>query len=163
MTSPPPHKFWASADDWQPGFVILGANVDIILTSPPPSPVVISVDGLWGAHKWTVYPQPYCSEFPYLAWMPLHLSNGSAPSSVLTQSVDKSMWRAHSEHSNLHVIDSTLLDTLTQEWVSIKVALQDPYQIIASDPSFLSVWRPAEAYVRAFVALTQLGKEFRAW
>ena len=163
MISPPPHKFWASADDWRPGFVILGANVDVIPTSPPSLPVVIGVDGLWGPHEWTVYPQPYRSEFPYLAWMPLRLSNGSASSSVLTQSVDKSMWRAHSEHSNLHVIDSILLDTLTQEWVSIKVALQDPYRIIASDPSFVSVRRPAEAYVRAFAALTRLGKEFGAW
>ncbi|KAF8262933.1 hypothetical protein EI94DRAFT_639978 [Lactarius quietus] len=164
MPSPPPHKFWASADDWRPGFVMLGANVDAIPTSPPLPPVIIGVDGLWGAYEWTVYPQPYHPEFPYLAWIPLRSSNAAIPSNVLlTQSVDKSMWRAHPGHSNLHVVDPTLLGKFTREWTSFKVTVQDPFQNISSDPSFSSVRIPTEAYVRAFAALNRLGKEFGAW
>lgn len=163
MSSPPPHKFWASADEWRREFVILGANVHAIPTCPPPSPVIIGVDGLWGAHEWTVYPQLHHPEFPYLAWIPLHSSNSAVPSNLLTQSVHKSMWRAHPNHSNFHIIDSALLDKLTCKWRSIKAAVQDPFQTISSDPSFSSVRRPAEAYLRAFAALSRLEKEFGAW
>jgi hypothetical protein len=144
MSSPPPHKCWAFADDWQPGFVILAANVNSIPTSPPAFPVIVGVDGLWGGHEWTVYPQPYRSEFPYLAWIPLRSSDAAVPSSVLSQSVEKSMWQAHPNHSNSHVIDSTILDQLTREWTSIKAASQDPFQTISSDTSFYSVQPPAE-------------------
>jgi hypothetical protein len=63
----PTHAFWASADEWRAGFVMLGANVDTIPTPPPQSMVIIGVDGLWGAHEWTVYPQPHHPEFPYLS------------------------------------------------------------------------------------------------
>jgi hypothetical protein len=142
---------------------MLGANVDVILTSPPTSPIIVGIDGLWGAHEWTVYPQLHSSEFPYLAWIPLCLSNAAIPSSALTKSVDKLMWQTHSDHSNLHIIDSTLLDKLTWEWATIKDSLQDPFHIISSDPSFLPVQCPAEAYVRAFVALSWLRKEFGTW
>jgi hypothetical protein len=90
--SSPLHKFWASADDWRPEFVILGANVEAIPPPPPPPPVIVSVDGLWGAHEWTVYPWPHHPQFPFLAWIPLHLSTATIPSIVLTQSVEKSMW-----------------------------------------------------------------------
>ena len=163
MSSPPQHKFWASADDWRPEFVILGANVETIPTFPPPTPVIIGVDGLWGAHEWTVYPQPYRPEFPYLAWIPLRSSNSAVPSNVLTQSVQKSMWRAHPDHTNFHVIDTVLLDKLTHKWTSIKAAVQKPLKIMSSDPSFSSVRRPTEAYIRAFASLSRLGKEFGAW
>ncbi|KAH8976391.1 hypothetical protein EDB92DRAFT_1961740 [Lactarius akahatsu] len=93
MPSPPPYTCWASAEEWWAGFVILAANVDAIPTPPPQSGVVIGVDGLWGAHEWTIYPQPHRPEFPYLAWIPLHLSGPSVLSSVLTHSIDKSMCR----------------------------------------------------------------------
>jgi hypothetical protein len=139
MSSPPPHKFWASADDWRPEFVILGANVEAIPTAPPLPPVIIGVDGFWGAHEWTVYPQPHHPQFPYLAWIPLRSSNAAVPSNVLTQSVYKSMWRAQPDHPKYHVIDSALLDKLRHEWMSIKAAVQDPFHIISSDPSFSSV------------------------
>lgn len=36
------------------------------------------------------------------------------------------MWQAHPRCSNMHVIDSDLLDGLTVKWRSLKVALQDP-------------------------------------
>ena len=47
----PPYACWASADTWQPGFVMLRANVDGILTPPPHSAVLVGVDGLWGPHE----------------------------------------------------------------------------------------------------------------
>jgi hypothetical protein len=73
------------------------------------------------------------------------------------------MWQAHPDRSNSHVIDSALLDKLMHEWMSIKAMVQDPFHIISSDSSFSSVQRPVKAYVRAFVALTRLEKEFGAW
>jgi hypothetical protein len=142
---------------------MLGANVKAIPTPPPPPPVIIGVDGLWGAHEWTVYPQPHHPQFPYLAWIPLHSSTATVPSIIITQSTDKSMWQAHPDHSNFHVIDPTLLDKLTHEWMSIKAVVQDPFHIISSDLSFSSVWCPTEAYNRVSAALTWLEKEFGAW
>ncbi|KAN0129458.1 hypothetical protein V8E53_012640 [Lactarius tabidus] len=73
------------------------------------------------------------------------------------------MWRAHPDLSNFHVIDSALLDKLTHEWTSIKAAVLSPFQIVSSDPSFSSVRHPAEAYIRAFAALSRLEKEFGPW
>ena len=137
MSSPPSHKFWASANDWRPEFVILGANVETIPTFPPPPPVIISIDGLWGSHEWIVYPQPYSPEFPYLAWIPLCSSNSAIPSNILTQSVHKSMWRAHPDHSNFHVINTTLLKKLTHKWTSIKAAIQIHFKQFLPNHPFL--------------------------
>ncbi|KAH9031989.1 hypothetical protein EDB84DRAFT_1562111 [Lactarius hengduanensis] len=163
MPSPPPHTCWADADAWRSGFVILGANTNAIPTPPPQSQVIIGTDGFWGAHEWTVYPQPHRREFPYLAWIPLRQSNTTVPSNVLTYSVDKSMWQVHPDKSNIRVVNPTLLDKLTKEWMSIKAAVQDPFKTISSDPSFSPVRHPMEAYVRAVAALSRLEDDFGAW
>ena len=160
--SSPLYTCWADADDWRPGFVILGANVNSIPTPPPQSQVIIGADGFWGAHEWTVYSQPHRCEFLYLAWIPLCRPNTSDPSDIHT-SVDKSMWRAQPSQPNIHVISGPLLDKLTKKWESIKAALEDPFKKISSDPSFLSVRHPKEAYIRAFAALSRMEKEFGAW
>jgi hypothetical protein len=160
--SAPLHTCWASADDWRPGFVILGANIKAIPTPPPQSPVIVGADGSWGAHKWTVYPQPHHHEFPYLTWIPLCQSNTSVPSSIHTP-VDKLMWQAQPDQPNIHAISPPLLDKLKKEWESAKVELQDPYKTFSSDPSFSSVRYLKETYVRALAALIQLEKDFGAW
>jgi hypothetical protein len=158
--SSPPYACWAPADDWRPGFVILGANVKAIPTPPPQSPVIIGADGFWGAHEWTVYPQPYRREFPYLAWISLPSPN---PSGVLSRPVEKTMWQAHSHKPNTRVINPTLLDALKGEWKSIKAAIEGPFQTVSSDPVFSSVRHPREAYIRAFAALSRLEEDFEAW
>ncbi|KAH8992144.1 hypothetical protein EDB86DRAFT_2830574 [Lactarius hatsudake] len=162
MPSPPPHTCWADADAWRSGFVILGANTDAVPTPPPQSQVIIGTDGFWGAHEWTVYPQPHRHEFLYLAWIPLRQSN-TVTSNVLTYSVDKSMWRVHPDNSNIRVVNPTLLDKLTKEWISIKAAVQDPFKTISSDPFFSPVRHPMGAYIRAVAALNRLEDGFGAW
>ncbi|KAI9460483.1 hypothetical protein BJY52DRAFT_1261983 [Lactarius psammicola] len=162
LPTTPPYTCWASADKWRAGFVILGANVNAILTPPPQSTVIIGVDGLWGAHEWTVYPQPYCPEFPYLAWIPLRPSNSSTPFDVLTCPVDKSMWQARPDISNIHVTNPDLLDKLTVKWKSLKAALQDPFKDVSSHPGS-SIQRPMKAYTRAFEALSRLEQDFGTW
>jgi hypothetical protein len=156
VMSTPLYTCWASADDWQPGFVILGANVKAIPTPPPQSPVIIGADGSWGAHEWTVYPQLHHHEFPYLTWIPLRQSNTSVPSCIHTP-VDKLMWQYHPDQPNIHVISPTLLHRLTQEWESVKAVLQDPSK------TFSSIQYPKEAYLRALTALIRLEKDFGAW
>jgi hypothetical protein len=159
MSSPPPYLCWASADDWQHGFVMLGANVDFIPTPPPRSPIIIGVDGLWGFHKWTTYPQLHCPDFPYLAWIPL--SSPSTPSDVLTRSIEKSMWRAHPSHSNLHIIHPDLLDELTVRWKDLKAAI-GPFHHIFCNP-MPPIQRPMKVYTRAFEAFSRLEQDFGAW
>ena len=85
---------------------MIGANVKAIPTPPPQSPVIISTDSFWGAHKWTVYLQLYPREFPYLAWIPLR-QHTSIPSSIHTP-VDKSVWQAHPDQPNIHIISPAL-------------------------------------------------------
>jgi len=159
---PPPYACWASAEEWQTGFIILGANIDFILSPPPWSAVVIGADGLWGAHEWTVYQQLHRPEFLYLAWIPLHLPIPSIPSDILTRSVDKSIWRAHPGKSNIHVVNPDVLDKLTVKWKALKVALQDPFNDISSHPNPL-IQCPMKAYTRGFKALSRLEQEFAAW
>ncbi|KAH8993551.1 hypothetical protein EDB86DRAFT_3078591 [Lactarius hatsudake] len=166
MPTPPPginYTCWASADDWRPEFIILGANVNAIPTPPPQTAVVIGTDGFWGAHEWTVYPQLYHHQFPYLAWIPIPLPHTSIPSDVLTRSVEKTMWQAHSHTPNTQVINPALLDELTREWTSIKDTIQDLFKTISSNPSFSYVQHPKEACVRAAVALRRLENDFGAW
>lgn len=162
FSPPPPYACWASADTWRPDFVMLGANVGAILVPPPRSEVLIGVDGLWGAHEWTIYPQPYRPEFPYLAWIPLRPSNTSAPSDVLTRSVDKSMWKAHPNHSNIHIVSPHVLDELKVKWETLKAAVQDPFHEIISNPR-PPIQHPIEAYKRALEAFSRLGQDFGAW
>ncbi|KAH9176165.1 hypothetical protein EDB89DRAFT_2129346 [Lactarius sanguifluus] len=161
MPSPPPYTCWASAGEQRAGFVILAANIDAILTPPPWSGVVIGVDGLWGAHEWTIYPQPHCPKFPYLAWIPLHLSGPSILSGVLTHSVDKSMWRVHPGNSNIHIINPDVLDKLMVKWTTLKAALQDPFSNMSSHPR-LPIQHPMKVYTRGFEALSRLKQDFRA-
>lgn len=142
---------------------MLGANaVNAIPTPPPLSDVMIGVDGLWGAHEWTVYPQLHQADFPYLAWIPRHSSKPSISSDVLTRSVGKSMWQTHPNISNTRIVDPILLDEFTIKWKSTKAALEDPFKAISSDPSF-SIQCPRKAYTRAFEALSRLEKNFEAW
>jgi hypothetical protein len=162
MSSAPPYKFWASADAWKPDFVILGANTDAILMPPPDSAVIISTDGLWGAHKWTIYPQPHCPEFPYLTWIPLHLSNSSSPSEILMHSVEKTMWQANPNHSNIHIVNPAVLNELRVRWESFKAAVKDPFHDIFSNP-WAPIQCPMNAYTRAFKALGQMEQDFGAW
>ena len=143
------------------GFVMIGTDVKAIPTPPPQSPVIISTDSFWGAHEWTVYPQPYQHEFPYLTWIPL-CQHTSIPSHIHTP-VDKSMWQAHPDQPNIHVISPALLDCLTKEWGSVKVEMQDLCKALSSNPSFAAVQYPEEAYIRVLVALIWLEKDFRAW
>ncbi|KAH9167409.1 hypothetical protein EDB89DRAFT_1998092 [Lactarius sanguifluus] len=148
MPTPPPginYTCWASADDWRPEFIILGANVNAIPTPPPQTVVIIGTDGFWGAH-----------DFPYLAWIPIPLPHTSIPS-------DKTMWQAHSHTPNTRVINPALLDELTREWTSIEDAVQDLFKTISSNPSFSYVQHPKEACVRAVVALGRLENDFGAW
>ncbi|KAH9007812.1 hypothetical protein EDB85DRAFT_2165216 [Lactarius pseudohatsudake] len=161
--SSPPYTLWASADDWKPGFVMLGSNVSAIPTAPPRSEVIIGADGLWGVHEWTVYPQFHHPEFPYLAWIPLHSSNTSFPSNIITRSIDKSMWQAYPNKSNIHSVRRDVLDELMVKWKSTKAALEDPFSTISFD--FSSVRCPRQAYNRAFEALSRLEnpKGFEAW
>ena len=159
--SAPLHTCWVSANNWQPGFVIIGANVKAIPT-PPQSPVIIGSDGSWGAHEWTVYPQPHHCEFPYLTWIPLRQSNTSVPSSIHAP-IDKSMWQAHPDQPNIHVSSPTLFSKITKEWESIKAVLQDLSKTLSFNPSFSSIWYPKDAYIRVLTTLNQLEKDFRAW
>jgi hypothetical protein len=164
MSSPPspPYTCWALADEWQPGSVMLGANVKAIPAPPPLSAIIIGADGLWGAHEWVVYPQPHHPEFPYLAWIPLPPSNTFIPSNILTRSVDKSMWQAHPSNSSIHIIDSEVLEELTIKWKALKVAIQESFEELLSKPT-LSIQRPMKAYTRAFEALSRLERDFQAW
>jgi hypothetical protein len=150
-----PYTCWASADDWRPGYVMLGANVNSIPSPPPRSDVIIGNDGLWGAHEWTVYPQLHQPDFPYLAWIPVHFSD------ILPRVVDRTTRRTHSHSSNTWIVDPTLLEDLTARWKFMKAALEDPFKAISYDPS--SVQCPWKAYARAFEALSRLEKEFVAW
>src|SRR6266567_8582453 len=74
MSNQLPYRYscWTLAGDWRRGHVILAANIDTIPCPPPRHQAVVMVDGLWGEHEWTLYPQPYHHESPYLAWLRLH-------------------------------------------------------------------------------------------
>ena len=65
------------------------------------------------------------------------------------------MWQAHPRCSNMHVIDSDLLDKLTVKWKSLKAALQDPFNNTFRFGSTIQC--PMQAYAtRVLEALSQL-------
>ena len=141
---------------------MLGANVSTI-PAPPESAIIVGVDGFWGAHEWTVYPQPYRPEFPYLSWIPLRFPNTPTSSDIVTRPVEKTMWQPHGHKTNAHVVTPALLDELTIKWETIKASVQEPFQIVSSSSSFSPVQHPMEAYFRAVAALNQLKDYFEAW
>jgi len=153
---------WASADEWHLGFVMLGANVCSIPAPPPPFEPIVGIDGLWGAHEWTVYPQPYHHEFPYLSWIPHPRSHSITPD-ILTIPIEKTMWRAHPRKTNCHVINLELFKDLSIKWKSMKAALEEPFSAITSQALFSSVKCPMRAYSRSFKTLCRLEKDFGAW
>ena len=81
--------------------------------------------------------------------------------------VNKSMWQAHPDQPNIHVICPTIcptkLDGLTKEWELVKARIQDLCKSLSSNPSFSSIQYLKEAYIRALVVLIWLEKDFGAW
>lgn len=64
-----------SYDVWTPlgdGNCVLGCNTDHIPPLIPTNePALPRIDGTWGPHDYTIMPQRYDPEAPYLAWCPL--------------------------------------------------------------------------------------------
>ena len=119
------------------------------------------VDGLWGEHEWTLYPQPYRHDSPYLAW--LRLPSKNAASNILTSPVHKEMWQAHPTKPNIHIVDHIVFREFADKLVEVKAALMDPFRDITRDTRFSCVRPPNNAYARAFEAIDRLDKEFGAW
>ena len=119
------------------------------------------VDGLWGEHEWTLYPQPYCHKFPYLAW--LRLPSKNAVSDVLTTPVHKKMWQAHPSKTNVHLVDPRVFGELKNKLEEVKAAVSSPFRDFITNTRFPRVQHPKIAYSRAFEALDRLEREFGAW
>jgi hypothetical protein len=118
------------------------------------------VDGLWGEHEWTLYPQPYRRDYPYLPWLQLSSKNTS---NILNRTVDKKMWQAHANKSNVHVVDPEVFREFEGRLEAIKAAVLDPFHEITKCDRFDAVQRPDNARARAFEALDRLDKDFEGW
>ena len=163
MSQFPPYNYscWASAGDWRRGNVILAANVDTIPSPPPRHQAAVMVDGLWGEHEWTLYPQPHRHESPYLAWIRLPSKNAS--SDIVTSPVHKRMWQAHSNTSNVHFVDPGVFSEFKEKLEEVKAAVMNPFHEVITDTRYSHVQPPKNAYARAFEAADRLGMEFGPW
>jgi hypothetical protein len=119
------------------------------------------VDGLWGEHEWTLYPQPYRHESPYLAW--LRLPSKNAASDILTSPVHKKMWQAHPVKQNIHFVDPRVFGEFRNKLEEVKAAVLNPFREIIRDSRLSHIQPPKNAYARAFEALDRLEMEFGAW
>jgi hypothetical protein len=119
------------------------------------------MDGLWGEHEWTLYPQPYRQEFPYLAW--LRFPSRNTGSDTLTRPVHKRMWQAHPSKSNVHLVDPGVFGKFRDKLEEVKAAMRDPFHKVITDTGFSHIQHPRIAYCRAFEALDRLDKDFEAW
>jgi len=152
---------WAPAGDWRQGHIILASNVDTIPSPPPQCQAAVMVDGLWGEHEWTLYPQPYCHKSPYLAWLRLPPKNAACD--ILTRPVHKRMWQAHPDKSNIHFVDPGVFGEFRDKLADVKAAVLNPFHDISQDTRFDCIQPPKNAYARAFQALDRLEKEFMGW
>jgi hypothetical protein len=118
------------------------------------------MDGLWGEHEWTLYPQPYHQEFPYLTW--LRFPSRNAGSDTLTRPVHKRMWQAHPSKSNVHLVDPGVFGEFRDKLEEVKAAMRDPFHKVITDTGFSHIQHPRIAYCRAFEALDRLDKDFEA-
>jgi len=96
------------------------------------------IDGLWGEHEWTLYPQPYCHEFPYLSWLQL-LSN-NAVSDILTSPIHKKMWQLHLKKSNIHLIDPRVFGDFKDKLEEVKATVSKPFHDIITNTQFSHIW-----------------------
>ena len=151
---------WAPAGDWRRGHIILAANVSAIPSPPPRHQAAVMVDGLWGEHEWTLYPQPYHRDFPYLAW--LRLPSKNAPD-ILTSPVHKKMWQVHPNKTNIHLVNPRVLGEFKSKLDDVKAAVLDPFHEIVTDTRFEVVRPPDIAYRQSFEAVDRLEMEFGAW
>ena len=156
----PRYTHWAPASDWRRGHIILASNVKSIPTPPPQHQAVIMVDGLWGEHEWTLYPQPYRRDYPYLPWLQLPSKDAS---NILSGPVHKGMWQAHATKSNVHVVNPEVWKKFEHRLGDIKAAILDPFYDITKCVRFNAVQRPEKARLRAFEALDRLNKDFEGW
>src|SRR6267154_5179085 len=137
MSYPSPsyrYTCWGPAGDWCRGQVILATNVDTIPSPPPRHQAVVMVDGLWGEHEWTLYPQPYRHESPYLAW--LRLPSKNAASDTLTRPIHKSMWQVYSNKSNIHLVDPRVFGEFKAKLEKVKAAVMNLFHDIITDTRF---------------------------
>lgn len=155
----PTYMCWAPAGDWRRGHIILAANVDTIPSPPPRHQADVMVDGWWGEHEWTLYPQPYRPEFPYLPW----LRSSRSASNILTNPVHKMMWQGHPTKTNIHFVDPGVFSGFKGKLEDVRAAMLDPLRDIEIDARFRHVQPPRLAYRQAFEALDRLDMEFGAW
>jgi hypothetical protein len=159
--SAPLYQFWALADDWHPGHVMLAANINTIYSPSSWMEAVVQVDGLWGEHKWMLYLQSYRPDFPYLPWIQVAPQN--SPHDIITHAVAKKMWRIHPNQTHVHVINPAMLVNLKARLETIKATVAEPFHEIINSPLFASIQYPINAYAWAFKALDHLKREFTAW
>jgi hypothetical protein len=113
---------------------------------------------LWGEHEWTLYPQPFHPDFPYLPWILLPPCNSSHD--ILHCAVNKKMWQPHASKTNMHLVQPEVLDKLKTLLGAAKAAIEVPFHEVITSFSF---HHPQHAYTRAFEAIDCLEREFDAW
>ena len=146
IMSDPSYRYtcWALASDWRQGHIILAANVDTIPSPPPRRQAVVMVDGLWGEHEWTLYPQLYRHDSPYLAWLRLSLKN-IAPN-ILTSPVHKQMWQVHPNKPNIHFVDPAVFYKFKNKLEEVKADMQNPFHKVTIDTCFSHIISPKNEY-----------------
>jgi hypothetical protein len=155
------YQYWASANDWHPGHVILAANMDMIYSPLSQTDAVVCVDGLWGKHEWMLYLQPYHLDFPYLPW--LHVASRNSPPDILTCATEKGMWQPHPNKTHAHVVHPAVLADARAKLENVKSMVAVPFHEIITLPHFASVQHPQIAYAWAFKAFDHLEREFATW
>ncbi|KAI0061450.1 hypothetical protein BV25DRAFT_1838950 [Artomyces pyxidatus] len=172
MAPPFPHRCDAWTWSPDPDFIIAAANTSFI---PPPVDnsqlPTLFIDGLWGQHEWTRFPQTYDSRFPYLAYIPIPPQRRMAALSTITAMsytimyapVAKDMWTMLGAPPGRHVPDVGILSSL-QRRLDVAVAVgRDLFPKVSSSPAFAHVVVPTVALNRARAAFITLESGLASW
>ena len=118
------------------------------------------MDGWWGEHEWTLYPQQYRREFPYLPWLRLPSKDAT---DILTKPLHKRMWQVHPTKTNIHSVDPGEFRKFKGKLEDVQTTVLGPLRVIDNDTHFRHVRPPTLAYRQAVEALDRLEMEFGAW
>ncbi|KAI0069215.1 hypothetical protein BV25DRAFT_1910910 [Artomyces pyxidatus] len=167
-----PHRYEAWTWSPDPDYIIVAAN-----TKDIPAPVddsqhpTLFIDGLWGQHEWTRFPQAYDSRFPYLAYIPIppqhrptSLSTIAAMSfTILHANVSKEMWTTLGAPPGRHVPDVGVLSSLQRRLDYAVTVSRNLFPQLSATPAFAHVVVPTIALDRARAAFITLETGVASW
>ncbi|KAJ7502478.1 hypothetical protein B0H11DRAFT_2223392 [Mycena galericulata] len=133
------------------------------LDFPPRVSPGVRRDGSWGPHEYTELPQLFCSDSPYMGWIPVDavdrpISGNVSP--VFDFDISLLSFKPNRAWPSRGTVDSLVLDAFQEQLNSIYLQVTEAITRVKSRPALSGIRLPLRAVERAYASLLALHVNF---